>query len=390
MADKTVKNNFDNQVDNYLGFLQNEYATAAISLFLILYAAAIAPKLPASILKWFDNWIVQIALFFAIVYISNKNATVALIAAVAVLVTLMVANNQITLKNVSETVAAEKFCSACSGCDDDEDMDDVEGEDVSEMRGEMVPMNRRPGGRRPMMPGSMMPGMAEGEGEMMGEMRPRTAMGEVEGILDEHIAEHDDSVAGMEHAIIGGATTSRGGPKMPSKEEPDYPSHKRYAETEGEQMGRGGRRGRGGIAGVKQSDMEDETAGSSLDETRSMGSENASAEHNGMAPEQERGEEAEQEHVDEMEQEDHEDEQEASHEQESESSVSAAEEIVQASVEQVTSEVEHKTGVEVPAETQEAILSEVKQRVANLANRGKALGEFDVISVCREVYRRRY
>lgn len=364
MADKIVKNNFDTQVDNYLGVLQNEYATAAISLFLILYAGVIAPKLPSSVLKWFDNWIVQIALFFAIVYISNKNATIALIAAIAVLVTLMIANNQITLKAVTDTVSSEKFCSACGGCDDDDDNDDDDTDpQIEEQAREHRSEQRQETMRKRFA--------------VEGEMRPMRTSGEVEGILDEHVAEHDESVAGMDHAILGGATTSRGKPMMPS----GYPAQRHYAETEvADQEAADHRtsRKKGGVAGVKQSEMEDETMGSSLDETQSMGSENASAEHNGLAPEAER--------------EDRESEVEES-EAESEFKhvpVSEAEQMVQESVEQVTSEVEHITGVEVSPETQEAVMSEVKQRVVNLANRGKSLGEFDVISVCREVYRRRY
>jgi hypothetical protein len=347
MADKTGRNNFDNQINNYLGFLQNEYATAAISLFLILYAGVIAPKLPPNVLRWFDNWIVQIALFFVIVYISNKNATIALIAAIAVLVTLMVANNQIVLKTHNDSVTAEKFCSSCNGCDND---DDENGEPSTYGRSE------------PPYPG--------------GNVLPsRRLQSEVAGVMDEHIVEHDESVAGMEHAVIGGATTSRGGPKMPSKMEPDYPSHRHYAETEGES-----RNGR--ISGIKQSEMESEEVGSFLDESRSAESENASPEHNGMAPEHEV--ELRVEHRAE-----HDVEHEVEHESRG-SSITSAEEIVHASVEQVTSEVEHRTGVEVSPETQKSVLSEVKYRVANLVRRGRVLTDFDVISVCREVYRRKH
>src|SRR5579872_7450538 len=179
-----AKNNFDNQVDSYLGFLQNEYATAAISLFLILYAGVIAPKLPFSVLKWFENWIVQVALFFLIVYISNKNATIALIAAVAVLVTLMVANNQITLRNMSESFSTERYCNSCGSCgnyDDNGNDSDNYNYDVDNDAKMHLELNVEP---------------------------------EVEGILDENVMQHDNSAAGMEHAVEGGATTSRGGPTM--------------------------------------------------------------------------------------------------------------------------------------------------------------------------------
>src|SRR5271169_4404592 len=104
-----VKNKFDDQVDSYLSFLKNEYVAAAVSLFLIIYAGVIAPKLSPNVLSLFDNWVVQIAMFFAIVYVSKQNATVALIAAVAVLVTLMVVNSKITVRMQPPT--SEHFCS---------------------------------------------------------------------------------------------------------------------------------------------------------------------------------------------------------------------------------------------------------------------------------------
>lgn len=83
---------FDNRVKNYLSFLDNDYVSAGLSLFLILYAGMAAPKLPAYVAKLFDNIFVQLLMFFLIVYISRKNPTVAIIAAVAVMVSLMTLN----------------------------------------------------------------------------------------------------------------------------------------------------------------------------------------------------------------------------------------------------------------------------------------------------------
>lgn len=92
MSLESRTNNYEN---NYLSvFLNDACVVGTISLFLILYAVLIAPRLPNCVLRWFNNWIVQIALFFAIVYISTQNITLALITTIAVLITLMVANNQ--------------------------------------------------------------------------------------------------------------------------------------------------------------------------------------------------------------------------------------------------------------------------------------------------------
>jgi hypothetical protein len=83
---------FDNKVKNYLSFLDNDYVSAGLSLFLILYAGMAAPKLPTYVAKLFDNVFVQLLMFFLIVYVSRKNPTVAIIAAVAVMVSLMTLN----------------------------------------------------------------------------------------------------------------------------------------------------------------------------------------------------------------------------------------------------------------------------------------------------------
>ncbi|VBB18058.1 hypothetical protein YASMINEVIRUS_521 [Yasminevirus sp. GU-2018] len=350
----SVKNNFDTQVDSYLGFLKNEYAVAGISLFLILYAGVIAPKLPSNILKWFDNWIVQVALFFAIVYISQKNATVALITAVAVLVTLMVANNQITLKSATDAVTAEKFASC--GCSSDDDSDDSQSVSRPEMK---------PEGEQEFDDHNAMEEIRTSRQEYRQES-------DVEGILDEHVEEHDVETAGMNHAVSGGATTSRGGPKMPSSMEPNFPSHRRHrrsrAETEAEHQSESEsdsdssesemeqeRPTKPSVTGVEDHHMDDESMGSSLDESKPMGSENGNADHSTV---------------------------------EHESAPTTAEEAVQNVVETVTTQVEQETGESVPEEVKESVMSEVATKVSNMAKK-RPVGEYDVISVCREVYRRR-
>lgn len=79
----------DNAIRDSLSFLDNEYVNAGLSLFLILYAGMVAPKLPGYIVKAFDNYFVKLVMFFLIVYISRKDVTIAIISAVAVMVTLI-------------------------------------------------------------------------------------------------------------------------------------------------------------------------------------------------------------------------------------------------------------------------------------------------------------
>lgn len=80
---------FDKKAKEYLSFLDNEYVSAILSIVLIVYATMAAPKLPESVARIFDYTAFKLLLFFLIAYISNKNPTVAIIAAVAVLVSLM-------------------------------------------------------------------------------------------------------------------------------------------------------------------------------------------------------------------------------------------------------------------------------------------------------------
>jgi hypothetical protein len=90
--DSTVQD-FDNTVKGWLSFVDNnEYISAAIALFLIVYASYAAPKLPPAILKLFDNPLFKLLIFFLIVYIARKSPTVAIIAAVGLMVTIHALN----------------------------------------------------------------------------------------------------------------------------------------------------------------------------------------------------------------------------------------------------------------------------------------------------------
>lgn len=83
---------FDNVVNKYTTFLDNPYIAGALTVFLIVYAGAAAPKLPSYIVKMFDYTLVKLLMFFLIVFVSRKNATVALVAAIALMVSIMTLN----------------------------------------------------------------------------------------------------------------------------------------------------------------------------------------------------------------------------------------------------------------------------------------------------------
>ena len=75
--------------DNIFEYLtNNKIISAIIGLFLALYAALAAPKLPKSITLWFDNQWFKLGFMFLIAYMSTKDVPIAIISAVALLVTL--------------------------------------------------------------------------------------------------------------------------------------------------------------------------------------------------------------------------------------------------------------------------------------------------------------
>lgn len=75
----------ENIINNVLG---NQYANVGLKVFLALYAALAAPRLPSYVTPYLDNILVKIVVAFLIVYMANKDAGVALMIAVAFIVTL--------------------------------------------------------------------------------------------------------------------------------------------------------------------------------------------------------------------------------------------------------------------------------------------------------------
>lgn len=99
-----MQERFDTHVRSALGFLDNEYVSAGLSLFLILYASLAAPKLPEKVARLFDNTFVKMVVFFLIGYTGRKNPTVAAIAAVALMVTLQTLNRYETDKMMEKAI----------------------------------------------------------------------------------------------------------------------------------------------------------------------------------------------------------------------------------------------------------------------------------------------
>jgi hypothetical protein len=98
-----------NTVNNSLEYLtSNKTFSAMIGLFLALYAALAAPKLPKSITLWFDNFWFKLGFMFLIAYMSTKDAPIAIISAVALLVTLQTLSAHKTTEIVIQAVKTKK------------------------------------------------------------------------------------------------------------------------------------------------------------------------------------------------------------------------------------------------------------------------------------------
>ena len=104
-----VINQITTFLNNGLEYMNNnKYLSSVLGLFLVLYAALAAPKLPKSVTVWFDNTWFKLGFMFLIAYMATKDPSVAIISAVALLITLQTLSAQKTadalVNSVSNTV----------------------------------------------------------------------------------------------------------------------------------------------------------------------------------------------------------------------------------------------------------------------------------------------
>jgi hypothetical protein len=107
-----VVNKLAQGVNSGLDYLNsNRILSTILGLFLVLYAALAAPKLPKSISSWFDNVWFKLGFMFLIAYMATRDPSVAIISAIALLVTLQTLSAQKTAETVVKSVQAkiEKF-----------------------------------------------------------------------------------------------------------------------------------------------------------------------------------------------------------------------------------------------------------------------------------------
>ena len=145
--------------------LDNVYINTALKVFIGLYAAFAAPKLPPSLVNLMDNVLVRIGFAFIIVFMAVRDPSIAIMIAVAFIITLQTANKYRLINtslSVSDPGESSWLPSAKEETVDTEEQDvplhpmqeNANAEDVNNMRASMPSENLKEHIIEPMASGS--------------------------------------------------------------------------------------------------------------------------------------------------------------------------------------------------------------------------------------------
>jgi hypothetical protein len=84
--------NLTDKVKGSLSFLDNQYVSGILMLIIVLYASLAAPQLPPNIAKIFDYNLTRLVISFLILYVSIKSVPIALILAIAFIISIQTLN----------------------------------------------------------------------------------------------------------------------------------------------------------------------------------------------------------------------------------------------------------------------------------------------------------
>lgn len=87
-----------------LKMLENKYVAGSLKIFLILYAATVAPKLPKFLAKLLKNPLAKLLILFLIVYTGVKDPMLSLLIAVGFTVSMMTLNKLETATSLDEII----------------------------------------------------------------------------------------------------------------------------------------------------------------------------------------------------------------------------------------------------------------------------------------------
>jgi len=118
---------FNRKVNSAMSIVDNnKIASTILCLFLVLYASLAAPKLPKSVTAIFKNFWFKLIFMFLIAYMATHNPAVAIISAVALLITLQTLHSQDTAEQVINTVenrVKENFQNFASAREDNSEVE---------------------------------------------------------------------------------------------------------------------------------------------------------------------------------------------------------------------------------------------------------------------------
>merc|ERR1711871_894250 len=103
-----IVENLSRTVDNSLKAIYSDKTTSAvIGLFLVLYAGLAAPKLPKSVAKMFGYTAFRLVILFLVAYMSSRNTSIAIIATVALVVSMQTLSYHETKEKMQEVIENE-------------------------------------------------------------------------------------------------------------------------------------------------------------------------------------------------------------------------------------------------------------------------------------------
>tara|TARA_B110000879_G_C11169978_1_gene513105 strand:+ start:1486 stop:2052 length:567 start_codon:yes stop_codon:yes gene_type:complete len=102
-------------LNNVLSMMdENATISASVGLFLVLYAGLAAPKLPRNVALLFDNYAFKLVIMFLIAYMSSKNSSIAIVATVALVVSMQTLSMYQTNDIIMDAVKNKKIVNEAS------------------------------------------------------------------------------------------------------------------------------------------------------------------------------------------------------------------------------------------------------------------------------------
>jgi len=115
------------------GIYSNKTTSAVIGLFLVLYAGLAAPKLPKSVAKLFGNSAFRLVILFLVAYMSSRNTSIAIIATVALVISMQTLSYHEANEKVHQKIEEEVLMETADELEgEEEDLDTEEAERLME------------------------------------------------------------------------------------------------------------------------------------------------------------------------------------------------------------------------------------------------------------------